>query len=426
MPDGQKDYIPQNYDGKFRGPLQMKQTLPMSLNIPAVKTLYLVGLNNAIAMAKNLGITGLNQPQRYGLSLVLGGGEVKLLDHVNAFGTLATGGIKRSKTAILKIEDGEGEVLEEYKPNGGERVVEEKYVAMLDYAMSTNDFRASVFGENSPLRSDNRPIAAKTGTTNEFRDGWTIGYTPSIVVGVWAGNNDNSPMRMGADGVNVAAPIWRSYLDQTLGNSTMEKFPKYDSEDADKDVLNGKLSVKDNVKVCKIPGKDDEYCLANSACPHKEVKKVDFADVHTILWYVRKDDPRGDPPNNPEEDPQFKNWEKAVQNWYEKEKDGSYVAGKPPKDECDKDDFSKFSPSVLLKTSYDNVGFVLKLSTSIDSPYGVSKIEFFVGGDSIASGTRGSVNYTVPDEIKGSSQNVKVELTDKNGNKTSDNKNVTL
>lgn len=426
MPDGQKDYVPQNYDGKFRGPLQMKQTLPMSLNIPAVKTLYLVGVSNAIGMAKNLGITGLNQPQRYGLSLVLGGGEVKLLDHVNAFGTLATGGIKHPKTAILKIEDGKGTVLEEYTANEGERVVEEKYVAMLDHIMSTNEYRAPVFGENSPLRSDNRPIAAKTGTTNEFRDGWIIGYTPSIAVGVWAGNNDNSPMRAGADGVNVAAPIWRTFLDQTLGNSAVEKFPKYEKEDAGKDVLDGKLDIEDDVKVCKIPGKDDEYCLANSNCPDKEVKKKDFADVHTILYYVNRDDPRGDAPKKPEDDPQFKNWEKAIQKWYEKEKDKNYVAGKPPEDECKKEDFSKFFPTVSLGASYDNTTFILKLSASASAPYGVSKIEFFVGDSNVASGTASSAEYSVPDALKGSSQKVRVELTDGNGNKASDSKDVTL
>jgi len=426
MPSGQKDYVPQNYDGKFRGPLQMKQALPMSLNIPAVKTLYLVGVNNAVAMAKNLGITGLNQPKRYGLSLVLGGGEVKLLDHVNAFGTLATGGIKHTKTAILKIEDGKGNALEEYKTGGGERVVDEKYVAMLDHAMSTNEYRASVFGENSPLRSDNRPIAAKTGTTNEFRDGWIIGYTPSIAVGVWAGNNDNSPMRVGADGVNVAAPIWRSFLDQVLVNSAVEKFPKYELEEVGKDVLDGKLTIKDDVKVCEIPDKNNEYCLANSNCPDKEVKKKDFADVHTILYYVDRNDPRGDAPKKPEEDPQFKNWEKAIQKWYEKEKDSNYVSGKPPENECKKEDFSKFLPTVSLNASYDSVGFVLKLSASSSVPYGVSKIEFFIDSDNIASGTSGSTNYTVPDAFKGSSHKIRVELTDKNGNKVIDSKDISM
>ncbi|MDD5652420.1 MAG: transglycosylase domain-containing protein, partial [Candidatus Moranbacteria bacterium] len=200
------NYIPQNYDGKFRGPLKMKEALAMSLNVPAVKTLYLAGVKESTEMARGLGITGLNDPDRYGLSLVLGGGEVKLLDHTSAFAALANGGVKNNKTAILKIEDKDGKILEEFKDIKGDRVVEEKYVAMLDYIISNNDLRAPVFGDNNPLRFDGRPVAAKTGTTNEWRDGWTMGYTPSLAVGVWAGNNDNRPMAKGADGSYVAAP----------------------------------------------------------------------------------------------------------------------------------------------------------------------------------------------------------------------------
>ena len=334
-----EDYKPQNYDGKFHGPLQMKNTLAMSLNIPAVKTLYLAGLKNSIQVAKGLGITGLNQPQRYGLALVLGGGEVKLIDHVNAYGSLARGGIYKSQTFIARVEDKSGKILEEYKSTDGQRIVEEKYVAMLDYIMSTNDLRAPIFGENNPFKFDNRPVAAKTGTTNEFRDGWAVGYTPSIVVGVWAGNNDNSPMKIGADGIVVAAPIWRSFMDKVLVNYPVEQFPKYEKEDTGKDVLDGKVDEQDNVKVCEITGKDNEYCLASDACPDSLVKEKDFSSIHTILYYVNKDDPRGDAPKNPENDSQFKNWEKGIEKWYEKE-DKKYVLGEPPEDECQESDFN--------------------------------------------------------------------------------------
>jgi membrane peptidoglycan carboxypeptidase len=155
-------------------------------------------VNESINIAKGLGIVGLDQPDRYGLSLVLGGGEVKLIDHVNAYGALATGGVHHNKTSIMRVEDKSGTILEQFKSSEGERIVEEKYVGMLDYIMSTNDLRAPVFGTNNPFKFDDRPVAAKTGTTNEFRDGWALGFTPSIVAGVWAGNNDNSPMKVGA------------------------------------------------------------------------------------------------------------------------------------------------------------------------------------------------------------------------------------
>src|SRR6185369_7351991 len=129
--------------------------------------------------------------------------------------------------------------------------VDEKYVGMLDYIMSTNDFRAPTFVENNPFKFTDRQVAAKTGTTNEFRDGWAMGFTPSITVGVWAGNNDNSPMKAGADGIVVAAPIWRAFMNYALGNSAVEQFPKYEKEDAGKSVLNGEFNTQD-IKVCKM------------------------------------------------------------------------------------------------------------------------------------------------------------------------------
>ena len=125
--DNGTTYDPKNYDGKNRGPIEMKNALAMSLNVPAVETEYLAGVNNAIDMAHKMGITTLNNPNAYGLSLVLGGGEVTLLDHVNAYSTFATGGIHHDKTAILKVMDGQGNTLEQYQPSDGQRVVDEKY-----------------------------------------------------------------------------------------------------------------------------------------------------------------------------------------------------------------------------------------------------------------------------------------------------------
>ncbi|NTW45338.1 MAG: hypothetical protein HGB14_13145 [Anaerolineaceae bacterium] len=160
-------------------------------------------------------------------------------------------------------------------------------------------------------------MAAKTGTTNEFRDGWAMGFTPSIAVGVWAGNNDNTSMKVGADGIVVAAPIWRAFMNFALGNSAVEQFPKYEKEDAGKPVLNGDQNVKDDVKVCKMDAKDykGEYCLANDSCPDGTSDKKTFGDIHDILYYVNKDDPRGDYPKDPKSDSQYKNWENGVQDW---------------------------------------------------------------------------------------------------------------
>lgn len=335
-------YEPANYDGRFRGLVQMKDALGQSLNIPAVKTLYLVGLPDAIALAKRLGITSLRDtnPERfYGLSLVLGGGEVQLLDHVAAFATMANGGIKQEKTPIVRIEDGQGKVLEKLDVGPGERVVPQEALTALNHILSTNSYRAPAFGDRSPLRFDDRAVAAKTGTTNEFRDGWTMGYTPDLAVGVWAGNNDNRSMRSGAAGVNVAAPIWRAFLDEALTRYEPSAFAEYDKKDykTDKDILDGELEFEDEkIKVCKTD--DGEYCKASDACPDDREKKRIFASARSILYYVDTKDPLGDEPDEPKNDPQFKAWEDAVEKFYDG-LDDKVVFEDPPEDKCDDDDF---------------------------------------------------------------------------------------
>jgi len=423
----EKDYAPQNYDGKFHGSLQMKNALAMSLNIPAVKTLYLAGVKDSIQTAKGLGITGLNQPERYGLSLVLGGGEVKLIDHVNAYAALAAGGVHRDKTMILRVEDKSGTIMEQFKSSDGKRVIDEKYVAMLDYIMSTNDLRAPVFGTNNPFKFDDRPVAAKTGTTNEFRDGWAMGFTPSLAAGVWAGNNDNSPMKVGADGIVVAAPIWRSFMNQVLSNYTVEQFPKYEKEETGKPVLDGEDGKKDNVKVCKIPGKKDEYCLASDACPDSYVDKKDFYEIHDILYYVKKEDPRGDYPKNPSDDPQYKNWEKGLQEWLKKEHKSSKENGPAPTEECTDKQFGSLKPEISLKVSGDAISG-LSISAEVDSPFDVDRVSFFVDDDEIKSMESGpyETSWDVPLGKIGSSVKVEAEVVDEKGNSASSSKSMSL
>ncbi|MDD5489079.1 MAG: transglycosylase domain-containing protein [Candidatus Moranbacteria bacterium] len=320
---GTKDqpYTPQNYSNKFSGPVKMKEALARSLNIPAVKTLYLAGVQNSINTAQSMGITTLQNPSRYGLALVLGGGEVKLVDHVNAFGTFATGGFRHDKTAILKITDSRGNVLDEYKNSAGEKVLDQDVCAKIDSILSDNSLRSSVFGSNSPLRFDSRPVAVKTGTTNEWRDAWTVGYAPNLVAGVWAGNNNNAPMAQGADGVFVAAPIWREFMDKAFSNMAVESFPQAKDEKTGKPVLDGTINGEEkDVKVCKI--KKNKYCVpTGDSCPDgTDEKKKKLFSAHDILYWVDKDNPRGDTPKQPQKDPQFDAWEKGVQKWAEKEK----------------------------------------------------------------------------------------------------------
>lgn len=209
-------YTPQNYDGFFRGPVTLRQALAQSLNVPSVKVLAnLAGLLDSIKTAQSFGITTLDKPfSFYGLSLVLGGGEVRLLDMVSAFGVFATGGYRVTPISILRIEDSNGNILEENK-NTPKRVIEPEPVNLINDILSDNVARAPMFGAFSPMYFQNYQVAAKTGTTENYKDGWIIGYTPSLVAGVWGGNNDNSPMYK-EPGISVAGPIWKSFMQSAL------------------------------------------------------------------------------------------------------------------------------------------------------------------------------------------------------------------
>lgn len=227
-PDGAgQDYIPNDYDGKFRGPLTMRQALAQSLNIPAVTTLYLAGIPDTIALATRLGITTLTTPERYGLALVLGGAEVRLLDMVSAFGVFGQEGLRHPATGLRNIVDREGKSVMPRTSAQQEQVLDPEVARRINSILSDNTARTPIFGPNSPLAFKNEQVAAKTGTTQNFRDAWTIGYTPKIAIGVWTGNNDNTPMREGADGIFVAAPLWREAMDYALTRFPETGFTAY-------------------------------------------------------------------------------------------------------------------------------------------------------------------------------------------------------
>jgi membrane peptidoglycan carboxypeptidase len=211
----------------------MRQALAMSLNIPAVKTLYLAGVENTINMAHRLGITTLNEKGRYGLALVLGGGEVTLLDETAGFSVFANDGQKNAATAIMNIVDGQGKVFYEHHSEN-QAVLDPQIARKINSILSDNDARAPIFGSANKLHIPGRVVAAKTGTTQEFHDAWTVGFTPSLATGVWAGNNDNSAMKAGADGSYVAAPIWFDFMSKALENYPAETFPDYDHTDSPK------------------------------------------------------------------------------------------------------------------------------------------------------------------------------------------------
>lgn len=279
-------YSPDNYDGKFTGPMSLKDALAQSMNVPAVKLLYLVGITDAITMAERLGITTLNTAAQYGLTLVLGGGEVQLLDMVSAYGGFATDGVRHEPTVIIRVEDSKGKLLEQYVDKSS-RVLDEQTARQISNILSDNVARTPEFGSDSALNFPGFDVADKTGTTNDSRDAWIVGYTPSIVVGAWAGNNDNSPMVKKIAGF-IVAPMWHDFMEMA-----MEKYPA------------GKFIQPDSISnnVPPIIG-GDWNIPANDG------------RIHSILHWVNKRNPLDKSvPTNPETDSQYALWEYPIQVW---------------------------------------------------------------------------------------------------------------
>jgi penicillin-binding protein 1C len=293
-------YSPNNYNNKFVGPISLRNALAQSLNIPAVKVLYLTGIRDAIKTTQDMGITTLNDPDRLGLTLVLGGGEVKLLEHTGAYSVFANEGVRADQRSILKIEDSLGNLIEEIKVTEA-RVLDRNVTLQISDILSDNDARTPLWGANSLIRFTDRDVAAKSGSTNNSRDAWIMGYAPNLTVGVWVGNNDNKPMN-GLSGL-IATPLWRKFFDFALKDLPVERFaePATVQEDL-KPVLRGQL-----------------FDIGSLMASVPEGQTLDVAGLtggmHNILHYVEKRNPKGPYPVNPASDSQYRNWEYPVQNW---------------------------------------------------------------------------------------------------------------
>ncbi|MDD3614423.1 MAG: PBP1A family penicillin-binding protein [Candidatus Pacebacteria bacterium] len=293
--DGNKDrygldcYHPQNFDLNFRGPVDLRHALAQSINVPAVKVLYLAGIKDTIATAQTMGITTLTDINRYGLSLVLGGGDVKPLDFAEAYSVFAQDGVKHQQAAILKVEDAKGTVLEEYE-DVSEQVIDPQYIRLVNSILSDKEARIGLFSPGNQLEIPGYEVAAKTGTTQDYRDAWTVGYTPSLVTVVWAGNNDFSPMQKGGGSILAAVPIWHNFMIEALKKYQPESFPQPAPTNPNKPVLRGEYIV--NLKI------GDTL----------------YPQIHNILFWVDKNDILGPSPLN-FNDPQANNWEFPITQW---------------------------------------------------------------------------------------------------------------
>jgi membrane carboxypeptidase/penicillin-binding protein PbpC len=215
-------YVPQNYDRQWRGPVLLRQALASSLNLIAVKVLDYVGLEHMTAQARALGITTFDDADRFGLALTLGGGEVRLLELTAAYAAFANQGYRVQPVIIRRVEDSHGRVLKTQAGAPAVRAMDERVAYLITDILSDNLARLATFGEGSPLHLT-RPAAAKTGTTTDWRDNWTVGYTPDLMVGVWAGNADNQPM-LHVTGVMGAAPIWHDIMEELLKGRPERRF----------------------------------------------------------------------------------------------------------------------------------------------------------------------------------------------------------
>ncbi|MCU0653267.1 MAG: transglycosylase domain-containing protein, partial [Candidatus Pacebacteria bacterium] len=225
---GGKEYCPHNYTGGFYGAVSLRTALAGSLNVSAVKVLNdYAGLNDSISKATEMGITTLNNKSTfYGLALVLGGGEATLLDMTSAYGVFAAQGYRTPPVSIVKITNSNGSVIHESNKTP-QRVLSSRSANMISSILSDNNARAYIFGANSPLYFSSHNVAVKTGTTSDYKDGWIIGYTPSLVAGVWAGNSNNEPLKKEPGSV-VAGPIWHAFMEKVLDNYPKETFPSID------------------------------------------------------------------------------------------------------------------------------------------------------------------------------------------------------
>lgn len=412
-------YAPGNYDNKFLGPLSLRNALAQSRNVPAVQLLSMVGLPDALAFAKKLGISTLDRTgDRYGLTLVLGGGEATLLDMTNAYATFANDGVHNPSTGILKVTDMQGNVLEEYQPQP-ETVVDYNAVRKLSSVLSDNVARAPLLGSNSFMYfGANRPVAAKTGTTSDNKDAWVIGYTPSVAIGVWSGNNDNTPMKKGSA---ISGPAWRAVMDVALRKlpydnpGAAESFPTAEPDpdyDTIAPVLRGAWAGGESFWVDTISGK-----LATDLTPRETKKEIVTPNPHSILYWVDTDNIKGPRPANPASNSQYSRWEAEFQSWIANHPGLVPAAQSKPfgyddvHTESNRPVVSFVNPSPMQ--SYPKESQV-PIMISVQSHYPIKQIDYYLNDRFIGTTTNPSGYTFIPSDVDATPGNntLKAVVTD--------------
>src|SRR3972149_1656914 len=413
---GQPEYKPVNYDGKFRGPMQVRFGLANSINMVAVKMLAMVGIKDTLETAYDLGISTMEPNQetlnRVGLSLTLGGGEVRLLELTGAYAAFMNKGFRVDPVAILKVEDQKGKVLEEEKPKKGKRVLSEEQAFIIADILSDNNARSEIFGTNSLLNIPGKTVAVKTGTTNDKRDNWTIGGNSLGLVGTWVGNNDYTAMLQVASGVSGASPIWRRILLEVLKDKPNVKFEipsgivtasvdtvsgyrAHDgyasrSEYFIKGTEPGEDSVHVKLKVCKSDG--------NLATPN-DIAGGSYEEKEFFVF--KEEDPTAPPGGQ-------NRWQEGILGWLSTQGDSRYH---PPGDYCGtgtpvnvefvspSDHSSNLANAFTIKVTADSTSDIVSIELEVD---GV-KVRTFTGPPYEHQVTLGDGVHTIKAKAKDSS-----------------------
>ncbi len=353
-------YSPGNFDQRFKGPMTFREALAQSINVAAVKVLYLAGIKDSIETARDMGITTLEDSDRYGLTLVLGGGEVSLLEMTGAYGVFANDGVKNQPTGVLEVRDRSGETLESYE-EASERVMEPQIARQISDILSDNVARTPEFGADSPLNFSEADVADKTGTTNDYRDAWIIGYTPGVVVGAWAGNNDNSSMQKKIAAF-IIAPLWHSVMAYAI-----QKYPS------------GPFTPP-----APEPGLDTLPPVLRGNANSDPAQ-----GVHDILYWIDKNNPRGGGRNA--DDPQLPRWDYPVALWAQQ---NPALFPSLPTPQAPAPPGASAGFQITSPYAGTSIPFGLPVTFAASSPQPIANVTYYVNGTPV--GTSGQAPYALP------------------------------
>jgi len=379
-----KPYEPKNYDGKFHGPVSLRNSLGSSLNIPAVKSLAIVGVKPFLQQAYDMGFETLAPTdanmKRFGLAVTLGGGEVHLIDTTTAYSSFANGGLRVEPVSVLKVLDRTGKVIFEQKQVPGRRVMSPEESFLINNVLSDNNARLMAFGANSLLNTG-KAVAVKTGTTNDQKDNWTIGWSQEIMVGTWVGNSNNTPMKRVASGITGASPIWRRILNMTFEKGykapdweipagiekvlvdSLSGYPEHDGYPTREEyVIKGSVPASPDPIHTKLKLCRGENKLATEA----RIAAGDFDEREGVI--LKEADPVSQDGIN--------RWQLGIDNWINGQDDSRF---KVPTEYCgsSSDVFVKLSQP-NNETKYNETDIEVKIES--DSGDGIEKIELWVDG----------------------------------------------